>query len=105
MGVSLVADDRLPAEEVRTRLEQEVDFFMAWRKTEVTVLSLKMSCLAPVLSLAGTVVGRSHAVPNPQLGGSRHEGVLFDYLLRHAHRPPAVLPLERSYGSAAGAKE
>ncbi len=55
MGVALVADDRRP-EDIRERLEQEFDFFMARREAELAVFSL-MGRLAPALGLAGTVVG------------------------------------------------
>ena len=55
MGVVLAADER-PREDVRDRLEQEFDFFMSRRESELAALNL-MGRLAPALGLAGTVVG------------------------------------------------
>jgi chemotaxis protein MotA len=96
MGVALVADDRRP-EDVRERLEQEFDFFMARREAEVAVLSL-MGRLAPALGLAGTVVGMIrmlHALKDPGSVASGMSVALLTTFYGVLVANLLVLPLER----------
>lgn len=55
MGVGMVVDNH-ERNEIRQRLEQEIDLFITRREAEVSILSL-MGRLAPAFGLAGTVIG------------------------------------------------
>lgn len=55
MAVAMVADER-PAVDIAQRLEQEMDFFLARRESQRSVLSF-MGRLAPAFGLAGTMIG------------------------------------------------
>ena len=96
MGVSLVADNRLPAE-VRSRLDQEFDFFMARRDSELAVLSL-MGRLAPAFGLAGTVFGlirMLHTLNEPSAVAAGMSVALLTTFYGIMIANLIVLPLER----------
>ena len=95
-GVLMVADNR-PKEEIRDRLEQEFDFLLTRRESELAILSL-MGRLAPAFGLAGTVMGlisMLHGLNDPNMVAQGMSVALLTTFYGIMLANLIILPLER----------
>lgn len=96
LGVALVVD-RVPRNEIRQRLEQELEFFLNRRASQQAVLNL-MGRLAPAFGLAGTMIGlvrMLHMVKDPASVAEGMSVALLTTLYGIMLANLVILPLER----------
>lgn len=96
MAVIMVADERRPAD-IAQRLEQEMDFFLARRESQRSVLAF-MGRLAPAFGLAGTMIGlirMLHTINDPSAVAAGMSVALLTTFYGLMLANLVVLPIER----------
>lgn len=96
MGVAMVVDET-PLEEIRSKLEQEFDFFVSRREAQRGVLGL-MGRLAPAFGLAGTMIGlirMLHTIKDPAAVAEGMSVALLTTFYGIMLANLIILPLER----------
>ncbi len=96
MGVGMVVDNH-DRHEIRQRMEQELDLFIAKRESEIAALSL-MGRLAPAFGLAGTVFGlirMLHGLSDPNMVAAGMSVALLTTFYGIMLANLIILPLER----------